>query len=297
MAYGRAVGLVDRALAAYELEVLDVRALADSFNQVYRVRATQGAFTLRVGPSQVIHAAGSAAAEREWTALLGADAPQVLPTRTGAASVPVHTPGSTESRECMVLSWIPGRPLPRPVGTDDVGDLGELAARLHTAPEPASRRPDGVLDAGQALLFHVPNLLPPRFAESLDRVQAVISALAGSGRPRRLHGDLTPNNVVRSRRGLRALDFQDVMWGHPVQDLAHTVYGLRHDDHDGSLARTFLRRYAKVAPLPDLSALPHLLMGRRLSTANIALARGRSVADVTALHLDAVEQYERSHLG
>ena len=141
--------------------------------------------------------------------------------------------------------------------------MARLAADLHTTPEPNSERPAGVLDASGALLFHVPNLLPEAFAQALNTCQREIDVLADTAPARRLHGDLTPKNVLRSHDGVHAIDFQDLMWGYVVQDLAHTIYGLRHDDHDGSLTRTFLHTYGEIAPLPDLRPLPHLLMARR----------------------------------
>ena len=66
-----------------------------------------------------------------------------------------------------------------------------------------------------------------------------------------VHGDLHIWNVLVSRWGLGAIDFEDHLWGWPVQDLGVTLYYL--EGHDGYRERLagIRRGYETVAPWPE----------------------------------------------
>lgn len=295
------------ALAHYALGECRLSLVADSFNTLFRVTAEGGSFVLRVGPRQRIHRAGAARAEAEWTGSLaarGLPVPRVIAAGDGSASVTVSSPGVPGPRECALLSWTPGHRLRRPVGAREARDLGRLCARFHAVPADRARLPAGVLDGRSALLFDIPNRLGELsagygslFGGALTAAQDAIDKLWRSAArpPRLLHGDLTPANVLRTRRGLAAVDFQDMAWGHEEQDLAHTMFGLSRDDAGtGAITGAFRAGYEEIRPWPELdrALLAGLFAARRLTMVNLALSLRRpGLSDYVAHHAAALRDY------
>jgi Ser/Thr protein kinase RdoA (MazF antagonist) len=278
-------GLAERALQHYDLRDARPELLVESFNTIYRVHAAVGSFVLRVGPPYRIHRPGAAEAEAALIQQVSADriaAPTVVRTRDGRAAVTV------DDRDCMLLHWVPGRPVSRPTSVADAAGLGALAARLHAVPD--TTRSDGALDGRSVLLFDIPDHLGELgarygslFRDAYDRAHAAVERLyATPGAARTLHGDLTPNNVVRSSEGLVAIDYQDLLRGRVEQDLAHTLFALmRDDDADGRLVTAFRTAYERTRPWPEID--PDLFIARRLQLVNLVLFCGR---DDLPNHLD-----------
>jgi Ser/Thr protein kinase RdoA (MazF antagonist) len=296
--------VVAGALERYEIGEHRVSLLATSFNTVYRVSSARGTFVLRVGPEHRIHRSGAARAEAEWTAHLaacGLRVPQVVATRAGTASTEVSIAGVPGARECVLLTWTAGYRLRCPISVKEVREIAVLCARLHATPD-ARAQAGGALDGRLALLFEIPNRLGslradygPLFAEALRRAQRALDDLWRHAPcpPRLLHGDLNPGNVLRTRRGLTAIDFQDVTWGHEQQDLANTLFGIVRDDHDGELFQAFRSSYAEHRAWPDLdeTLLADLFAVRRLMMVNLALERQRGRREYVSHHARALHAY------
>ena len=98
------------------------------------------------------------------------------------------------------------------------------------------------------------------------------------------HGDLHPWNVHRYRSRLIAFDFEDVTWGHRVQDVATTLfYERKHPDYP-QLRRAFEEGYRRVSPWPVSyeGELEHFMAARSLMFVNY----------VANLHEDPSDFYE-----
>lgn len=229
--------------------------------------------------------------------------PRIVLTEDGAASVRVAVPGVPGQRECTLLTWRTGRALARPTGREDIADLAVLSAEFHRASPVLPNRPPGVLDGRRVRHFQIPDLFDE--APHVNRAvfqAAVLRAQHGLDRlwenapdaPRLIHSDLTPNNVLRSRGLLAAIDFQDMTWGHLEQDLANTLFGVtRGADVDETLP-TFRSSYEQIRPWPgpDHELLADLLAARRLEMANLALAMDRAgLPDYLERHPAALRTY------
>ena len=279
-----------QALTSYGLADVELRRVAESFNTVYRVTSGSSIYCLRVGPMQRVHRVGAAVAEANWTRQLaqaGLHVPRVIKALDGSPSVTVSVDGVPAERECVLLNWTPGRPVRRPASVRDVIELAVLSSQLHDAGPNRDTLPDGVLDARSALLFAIPNRLDELqdrfgslFDDALGAAQAAINDLWHRAKrlPQFLHGDLTFNNVVRCADGMSAIDFQDMMWGLEEQDLANTLFGLRRDDPDGTLAEEFRQAYTSNRPWPELddALFKQLQIARRLQMVNLALTIRRT---------------------
>lgn len=282
---------VREALRRYPLTVLETRLVAESFNTVYRIRAVEGDFALRVGPSRGIHRAGAIDAEAAWTTQLrSADVtvPRVVRTVDGAAGVADAT-GS--GRRAAVLTWAAGTAIPEPASDAQIAMLGELSARLHSATPTSETPPGGVLDAREPLAFAVPDVLstlPKRFRELFlgcaahAREQLASMWSSTEETPRIIHFDLTPRNVVTGRTGtMLPIDFEDLAWGHRVQDIAHSLYGIGRGELSNRAVDAFRSGYERRLSWPDVSErlLGDLFTARRLGMVNLAVFLGRPGLD------------------
>ena len=281
--------LVDAALARYDLDVVRVRLITNDTNGIFRVDTADGArYAVRVGLGGGIgHSVGEVLAETEWLAALAAETELTVPvpmtTRDGEPFVTVEVPGVPDPRNVVVFSWLEGRPLGERQTAASMRAYGILSAGLHVY---GARHQPGAPDAlprydrlnpfdEPFVLFEAEqHLMPPDrravFAAAAERVEEELEALERSHEPMRvLHGDLHPWNVMASRRGLAPFDFEDLMWGWPVQDVATSLYYLQGPDLEDRLT-SFREGYETVAAWPERRErqVATFMVGRALVLAN-----------------------------
>jgi Ser/Thr protein kinase RdoA (MazF antagonist) len=274
------------ALRHHDLAPRRVSRAAESFNSVFRVTAASGTYALRVGAQLRIHADGTLETEAAWLRRLGEHGmvvPALRPNRAGHFGTEV-TIGDAAPRTCALFDWVAGRSLRIRLTAPTAAALGRLAARLHASAEAwALLDPPDVLVADQVLYWRLPvRLTAPDipfggvFAAALDRAQAVLDELwrTPPHRPYLLHGDLTPANVIVARdRTLVPIDFQDVVWGFDVQDLAISIAALRRASGGTRLVDAFRDGYAAHRPWPALppELFEALVAARALNQINLTV--------------------------
>ena len=156
------------------------------------------------------------------------------------------------SRACAaVFSWVPGSDLAEHLSPANLAKLGELMARLHQHAL-TYRPPAGLELLHYARVFPFPepvilfepcfaDLFPPErravFKQAIQWAQTAIDRLQANGEPMRiLHNDLHQWNVRIYRGRLLPIDFEDLMWGWPVQDIATTLYYHLDNGYDDARA-------------------------------------------------------------
>lgn len=273
--HGQARRLRRMALAAlerYDLDVRRVRLLTNDLNGIFRVDTAEGdKFILRIsvaGPGA--HTLEQIRSEMMWLAALRRDTdlsvPEPLPTRTGELVTTVEVEGVPEPRHCVIFGWVPGPDLADRLTPDNVARLGEFAARLH---EHAAtfRPPDGfqIYTFDKVFPFNEPvvifeeahrDLFPPSrqeiFRRAIDRVQREIDKLhADPSELRVIHNDLHQWNTKVYRGRISALDFEDMMLGHPVQDIAATLYYHRWEPGYPVMRDAYVRGYTRHSEWPE----------------------------------------------
>jgi Ser/Thr protein kinase RdoA (MazF antagonist) len=122
------------------------------------------------------------------------------------------------------------------------------------------------------------HLLPPArrdvYQRAIDRVGEALEALyTREGHPRVLHNDLHHWNVKIYRGKAYALDFEDLMWGHPVQDIAVALYYYFGYENYAALRDAFQRGYTSICPWPEVAPgeIDTFIAGRGLTLANYVL--------------------------
>jgi Ser/Thr protein kinase RdoA (MazF antagonist) len=298
------------ALRHYAISPRRVSRAAESFNAVFRVTADSGTYALRVGSQLRIHAAGTLRTEGAWLRRLrddGVAVSQLHPNRAGDLGTEVAT--AEGSRTCGLFDWVAGRSLRTRPTAPAAAALGRLAARLHrdAAAWPLTDAPD-VLVADRVLYWRLPaRLTAPDvpfssvFADALDRAGAVLDELwrTPPHRPHLLHGDLAPANVIVTRDGeLVPIDFQDVVLGFEVQDLAISVAALRRAPGGARLVDAFRAGYAAHRPWPETPPVlfDTLLAARALNQINLTVHEHdpADLGDYLEAHAQRLREWLRS---
>jgi Ser/Thr protein kinase RdoA (MazF antagonist) len=224
-------------------------------------------------------------------------APRPLAARHGAWRARAATPGGSGGSRCLVLSWVPGRPLGRHLTVPNLEKMGALFARLHAhgaafvPPEGFTPlRLDRLLARGETdVLFAGETLAALPMAESGAAgtvcVRAVVDAAytrrySGPAAPQVIHDDLWHDNIHLYRGRLYPLDFEDTCWGYPVQDLAMALQDLMDDtepDDFEPLQAALRRGYERLSPWPEEyeGEADTFRAGRTLWVANFVAAHQR----------------------
>jgi Ser/Thr protein kinase RdoA (MazF antagonist) len=281
------------ALRHYDLDVRRVRLLSNDLNGIFRVDTSDGQkLVLRVCLPEAGHTLPEIRSEMIWLQALSRDTdlgvPEPLANRDGALVTTVETDGVPQARHCVVFGWIPGPDLADRLTRENVRKMGELSARLHAhaltfdAPREFSiKTADSVFPFGdEVVLFDQAHrdLVPPArrelFRHTAKRVEAALGALYANFQGFRvLHYDLHHWNVKVFRGKLYALDFEDLMWGYPVQDIAITFYYWQDHDQFGELREAFRQGYTQHAAWPEQASgqIDTFIAGRGLDLANFVL--------------------------
>ena len=288
-AVGRQRRLHTAALAAlerYDISVERCSAAAQSFNTTFRVDTKHGhSYALRLGPQQRIHLTGSETVEAHWLAALrhaGLPVAPIVAASDCSFVQDVSVPGVPGNRSAVLTEWISGPTLRQRLTTDGVRRAGALAGQLHEhAAAHSTARPSQVPVADQVLYW----LVEPRletlhagygalFTDALLQCQQAVDALWSNPPhpPHLLHGDYCSANVLMRSAEPVAIDFQDLVWGFDVQEIAISVAALRGIDPEGVLTAAFQRGYAEVRRYPvDPDLLSVQVAARRLHMVNLAL--------------------------
>lgn len=283
-------GVALAALGQYDLEVERMSLLSNDTNAVFRVVDVEGrSHVLRVGRGGHIgHSLDQVRSETQWLRALATDTDLRIPTpitnRRGSAVTRIELDGVPHVRNCVLFTWLPGRLLDGHLTEANLQACGALAAKLHL--HAASFRPppgfsiiryDRVFPFDQPVVLFdeertrfVSNDHRDLFAAAAERVQAAIDRLRGAEPMRVLHGDLHRWNVLVDRGKVAAFDFEDLVWGWPVQDLAIALYYFQRQEEYRDLRGALRAGYEKVLPWPDRTGneIDAFIAGRALVLAN-----------------------------
>jgi Ser/Thr protein kinase RdoA (MazF antagonist) len=255
--------IASAALEHYSLDVIRVRLITNSFNCIFRVDTSdREKYVLRVNlPHQ--RTLQEIRSEMTWLAALRRDTdlgvPEPLPTHDGALVTTVKAEGVPEPRHCVIFSWMPGLNLSERLSEENIRKLGELTAQLHNHADlfvlPKDcwcRTYDRVFPFEDTVLFdetYAGLFYPERraiYERAMERVQEALDRLNADRRQLRvLHADLHQWNVKVYRGRLYALDFDDCMWGYPVQDIAITWFYLQDHEQYAAFRVAYKRGYTQ----------------------------------------------------
>ena len=275
------------ALDQFPIEPVRLRLVGGFTNVIFRVDTTEGPFALRVDLHQD-HSDKDVDIELAWLAAIAGetdlDTCRFVSAHNGKRYVYGSAPGVPGERRCVLFQWVPGRPLadnPTEVGYER---LGQLSAGLHKhgrdfrPPHPPMKwdrvfywpeEVDPVVIYEPRLAHHFPEARKQTLDRAIDAIQTAFARL-GPQSAQVIHGDLHPWNVHAYRSRLIAFDFEDVMWGHRVQDVAISLFYQR--DHPGyaDFRSAFEEGYRSMAdwPVAYEGELEHFMAARTVMFIN-----------------------------
>ena len=258
------------ALKRYQLAVNRVRLVTNDMNGIFRVDTESGEkYILRITLPEGGHTLDHVIAEMDWLAALASETdlrvPTPVPAVDGSLVVEAQAPGIPEPRYCAVFSWVPGRDLVEEMTDANIASLGELMAKLHAHAQTYSPPDDlFLLQFDRVFPFPEPVVLFDAefaslftqkwreiYAKAIDWAQESIDRLGAGGEQMRiLHGDLHQWNVRIYHRVLSPIDFEDLMLGWPVQDIATTLYYFGGQEY-ARLRSAFQAGYTSHSPWPE----------------------------------------------
>lgn len=281
------------ALVEYDLEVISLRFLGRHSNSLFALTAADGRrYVVRVGiGGPVAHPASQVRSEVAWIEALARDTsitvPDPIRNRHGSPVTQVSTVGVPDRRNVVVFRWLDGRIADNSVSTGAMRAIGRVAAQLHGHAESwEPPRTFRALSHDRVFPYDEPvvlfdgdhdGLLPPErmdvFREAELRAAAAIARLSVAEPMRIIHGDLHRWNV-KIKGGVAApFDFEDLIWGWPVQDIAITLYYQWSDSQFRELSEAYRSGYETIAPWPEREQgeIDVFIAGRTLVIANSVL--------------------------
>lgn len=273
------------ALAQYDLDVSGLRLAGAFTNTIFRVwgqlrngfedhsaKDSSNSYILRVCfPGWRTET--DLRSEAIWLQALDRDtdigAPRPYAARNGEFLVTASASGVPEERHCLLMSWLPGSLLGKHLNAANLFKMGELFTRLHAhvaqfKPPPGftQRKMDSLYARGEEdILFTdaCADAFTPRSGKIFERVasrvnQTFASLYAQPDGLRVIHNDLWHDNIKLDHGRLRPFDFEDTIWGYPVQDIAMALQDLmRHVSPEAfePLQDAFRCGYESLSPWPE----------------------------------------------
>lgn len=324
---GRRLRPVARALLKeYGMASPRLTQLTEASNIIYKVSDPKlGEFVLRVTAPKSCHGPEETRSEVAWLHALVEETeigcPAPVARLDGDFVSEFDVPGERLSLCSSLFRWVPGRMLDDVLTPANVMRQGTLMARLHShaatfAPPEAFRirtydsvfpyAAEGFAGLEPLVLFNdgADAPLTPKQRTTYLAAHTLIARefekLLQSGESLRvIHNDLHVWNVKVDRDRLYALDFEDMMWGYPVQDIATTLYYYRWREDFETLLAAFRGGYEDVADWPESRAgqIETLIMGRALLLANfIAVSEDSEDISFAPEYLQRVEKRLRTYL-
>lgn len=207
----------------------------------------------------------------------------------------------------VLYPWVSGPSFPAELIPSVLNEWGALMGTLHAQSAQSQRSQkrytSSLLNRWDRVFYaHPPALIeselwtqmPPHlatlrqnYARHLKTVSQGIKSLWNDARdPIRLHGDLQGPNIICGASHWTLLDFDDLSWGFPIQDIAIALLPLREQPQFTHCLEHFKRGYQQTMSWPTAHEkyLDILMAGRFLALANALLYDQTLSAQETLQH-------------
>ena len=265
--------LVINALDQYDFDVSEIQLVGLFTNAIFRLRTNNGQFYIMRVCAPGWRTETDLISELMWLQALRKDTdirvPDPKPTREGDLFVESSAIGVPETRRCVVMSWLPGSQLESRLNEINLNKMGILFAKLHdhgTRFNPQNgfteRKMDSIYARGEPdVLFseashdaftpNTKNILRQTDQKVREAFTHLYSAPQGI---QVIHNDLHHGNIKIYHGQLCPLDFEDTIWGYPVQDIAMALQDLMVDlapQAYDPLQRAFKEGYESLGSWPE----------------------------------------------
>ncbi len=310
--------LAVKALQDYDLSLKWIKFMTIETNTLFKVQSQDGAnYVLRIYSDQD-STLRETQTEVFWLRALVRDTHLKI-------SEPVHrvdgqyitvtsVPGVPGEKRCVLFKWVPGRTLENYLNPGNYFKLGVTMAKLHDHAETLKPLPVSIQPKKWDRSFYYPDepviyntaaykhLFPPPRIALIDEVIAVANEefdrlFADQERQILIHGDLHYWNVHVYRAELYIMDFEDVMLGYPVQDVAVTLYYGRGRDGYPDLREAFKNGYTSMRawPVERSGQLETLMAARSVNFINYVARIDPSPEDYIQARCTELKAFLENH--
>jgi len=263
--------LAVKVIADYDLPVEWIKFLADDTNISFKVRTLDGNnYVLRIYSDEETTLKENLA-EVFWLEALKRDTDLRITEPVlrvdGSAVTIANQPGIPGDKRCILFTWVPGQALEGNLNAKNYFKLGVTMAKLHNHAESLRPLPEFIQPKKWDKVFYYPDepvvyddphyrhLFNEKQVKIIDRAISIANRefaglYADAGSQILIHGDLHYWNVNLYRGELYIMDFEDVMLGYPVQDIAITLYYGRHREDYPGLREAFQAGYTSLRKWP-----------------------------------------------
>ncbi|MBT3314843.1 MAG: phosphotransferase [Anaerolineae bacterium] len=274
-----------KALENYLIDVARVRYLTTESTTMFRVDTTDGSkYVIRLY-SEFDSSLAENQTEMFWLAALARDTDlrvvESVARKDGDYITFVSMEGIPNEKRCALYKWVPGVQLAEHISPKNYEQFGQIVAQMHNHAEGLElpnyvqpKRWDKVFYfPDEPVVYNTPEYTSLFTAEQLstlettiDRVSPFLAGMYRDSHPFIIHGDLHYWNVHISRGKLHIIDFEDMVFGFPLQDIAISFYYLRNRKDYKTLTDAFLAGYARERNLPPFNERDlHLLWMARMA--------------------------------
>ena len=127
-----------------------------------------------------------------------------------------------------------------------------------------------------------------------ERVEEVIERLSRREKPVIIHGDLYAWNAMLHEGTVGLFDFEEMLWGWPVQDVAGTFFTLWKHDRFEDYFVAYRKGYESVAEWPERvpGEIAMFMAGRSLMLANDVLLQPEWQHEAPEILDEAMERFD-----
>jgi Ser/Thr protein kinase RdoA (MazF antagonist) len=278
--------LARQALPLYGLAAAtEVKLLNYSENATFLVTSPDGVRRVLRINRPGYHPRAHIVSELQWVQALQQDTSVItaepIPGRDGEYVQHVWHPAVPEPRNCVLMSYLPGREPDDSNRLEAFALLGEVTARLHAhaagwRPAFSVRRHRWDFDAmvGERPLWgrwdEGLGMTPAKRRLLTRAVDALRPAIAAVGDSRQrfglVHADLRAANLLVHEGRVAVIDFDDCGFSWFIYDLAAALSFIETHPELGSYVSAWLSGYLKVRPLSrtELGAIDSFILLRRM---------------------------------
>lgn len=263
-----------KALEAYDLQIAWLKFMTIETNTMFKLQTEDGQILVLRIYSDEETTLNENRAEMFWLDALMRDTDipvtEPVPRHDGEYISVVRAPGVPGERRCVLFKWVPGRPLEESITPENYYEFGATLARLHNHAESLKPLPTWVQPKKWDKVFYYPDepvvydtsqyshLFPPKritlLNEVIARAEHLFAELFSNVEGQILiHGDLHFWNVHLHRGKLHVIDFEDIMLGYPIQDVAVTLSYGRDREGYPAWREAFYQGYASIRDWPAAS--------------------------------------------
>lgn len=215
--------------------------------------------------------------------------PRVLKNQDGSYVTTIFSPTDQQEKHIMVATFLTGEALDGNETKERLVELGRTMAILHQSaqslviPEGVTfKKWDRVLYwRNEEIHYHKEEHKDKMSQEDRDLLDHVFPYLDNrlqelyQGDSILVHGDLNPWNVLIEDQQIKLIDFEDIIIGTPIQDVAITLFYYRYDPNYTytDIRDWLLEGYQEINPnfQPDWEIVEMLIIARTVNFINFVL--------------------------